>query len=139
MTGWLMTCQGSGVQKKEWWHYHGLGICVSPHCAFFFNSHLLFKHTCDDLPCYSKCIYDNDNVGEKNYNNDDDSREKGLTLGTQSICAVLSGLTVPFAHFASVSGYWGVAFPSSLPLTLTAAHCPLAPLIPASINYNIGM
>ncbi len=67
------------------------------------------------------------------------SREKGLTLGAQSICAVLSGLAVPFAHLASVSGRWGVAFPTPLPLALAAAHAPFAPFVPASINCNIRM
>lgn len=64
------------------------------------------------------------------------SREKGLTLGTKSICAVLSGLAVPFAHLASVSGCWGVASATPLLLTLAAAHGPFTPLVPASVNCN---
>lgn len=64
-------------------------------------------------------------------------REKGLTLGTQSICAVLCGLAVSFTRSALVSGGWGAAPPNSLPLTLAAAHGPLTPLIPASINCSM--
>lgn len=65
------------------------------------------------------------------------SREKGLTLGAQAICAVLRGLAVPFAHLASVSGRRGVAFPTPLPLALAAAYGPLAPFVPASVNCNM--
>lgn len=61
----------------------------------------------------------------------------GLTLGTQSICAVLGGLTVPFAHLASVSGCRGVALPTPLPLTLAAAHGPDGPLVPAAVDCNV--
>lgn len=65
-------------------------------------------------------------------------REKGLTLGAQSICAVLSGLAVPFARLASVSRRRRVASPTALPLTLAAAYGPLAPLVPASVNCIMG-
>lgn len=116
---------------------------VSIHCvAFFPNTHLLFKHACDDLSRYSECIYDDDDDNDRKTTMMMmmmmvPSREKGLTLGTQSICAVLSGLAVPFAHLASVSGRWGVAFPIPLPLTLAAAYGPFAPLVPAPINCNV--
>lgn len=66
------------------------------------------------------------------------SREKGLTLGAQSVCAVLGGLAVPLAHLASVSRRRRVASPTPLPLTLAAAHGPFAPLVPASVNCITG-
>lgn len=65
------------------------------------------------------------------------SGEEGLTLGAQSICAVFSGFAVAFAHLASMSGRWRVASPIALPLAVTVAHCPLAPLVPASVNCNV--
>lgn len=62
--------------------------------------------------------------------------EDGLTLGAQSLCAVLCGLAAPLAHLAVVSGRWRVAFPAPLPLTLAAAQGPFAPLVPGSIDYS---
>lgn len=110
--------------------------CQSTLWFFFF--HLLLDHACDDLPCYSGRIYGDDNdrkmmtVMMLMW-----SIMTGLTLGTQSICAVLGGLAVPFAHLASVSGCRGVALPTPLPLTLAAAHGPDGPLVPAAVDCNV--
>lgn len=110
---------------------------VSIHAVIFFL-HLLLDHACDDLPCYSGRIYGDDNdrkmmtVMMLMW-----SIMTGLTLGTQSICAVLGGLAVPFAHLASVSGCRGVALPTPLPLTLAAAHGPDGPLVPAAVDCNV--
>lgn len=114
---------------------------VSIHCVisffFFSRAHLLLDHARDGLPCYSERIYGDDNdrrmmtVMMLMW-----SRMTGLTLGTQSICAVLRGLAVPFAHPASVSGCRGVALATPLPLTLAAAHGPDGPLVPAAVNCN---
>ena len=104
---------------------------------FFSRAHLLLDHARDGLPCYSERIYGDDNdrrmmtVMMLMW-----SRMTGLTLGTQSICAVLRGLAVPFAHPASVSGCRGVALATPLPLTLAAAHGPDGPLVPAAVNCN---
>lgn len=105
---------------------------VSNHTVRFY-SNLLVKHACDDV---TVSVCDDDNDGKMMMTMTMPSGERGLTLGTESIRAVLGGLAVPFAHLASVSGCWRVASSTALALTLAAAHGPFAPLVPASINCS---
>lgn len=106
---------------------------------FLPNTHLLSKHAGDSLPwVYTQCSDGNDGEMMRAImmmGTPSRGRE-GLTLGAQSICAVLRGLAVPFARLSSVSRCRGVAFAVALPLALAAAYGPLAPLVPASIDCN---
>ena len=61
----------------------------------------------------------------------------GLTLCAHATGAVLHGMTFALAHLAPVARGRGVTLPPSLPLTLSAAQGPLAPLLPAAVHCTL--
>lgn len=138
---WHPICQVSSTQEKERRHYHARGNCVNPQWDFFpthISSSNMLVMRCHVAVSVYMWWWDDDREMMRTPMMIMPNRErKGLTLGTQSICAVLSGLTVPFTHPASMSGCRGVAFPAPQLLALAAAHGPFAPLVPASINCSL--